>query len=564
MKLFWLGIALLCFILTDKSSAIKKIACEHRRLQLSCAARYYIDVQHANYGRRNHHTCRGAQWWRVPCIARHSLTKVKKACQGKQQCSLYASNSVYGDPCRGSNKYLEVTYRCVRRKPRNVACENHRLNLRCPAGKRLHIYSAIYGRDTDYCPGVNMHKRKCSSKTSLTVVRRACQGKQSCSLHASNRIYGDPCRGVYKYLKVDYRCVVRKPSNVACEHQTLSLRCSRGKVLKIRSANYGRTTSSYCTGANSHVRNCKASSSLSKVRAACDNKPSCSLRALNGLFGDPCRGVYKYLVVDAKCITRSPPTTTTTTTRPTTTTRRSTITTTTPATTTTTPRTTTTAPTTTTTTPATTTTTPATTTTTTTTQPPPGSPMHKTSCPGQIMHLNCPSGTKVKISDGNYGRLSKSICPDATSGSTDTCTSKTSKAHIISLCNGEQSCLIPPVSKLFGDPCPGVSKYIEVDYQCVAYTMHRHTACEGSVARIQCATGKGIKVLSANYGRLSTAICHGANYINTNTCREPTTKLKVAKFCDNRNSCEVGANSAVFGDPCKSIYKYLRVIYACV
>lgn len=95
-------------------------------------------------------------------------------------------------------------------------------------------------------------------------------------------------------------------------------------------------------------------------------------------------------------------------------------------------------------------------------------------------------------------------------------------------------------------------------------TMHRHTACEGSVARIQCATGKGIKVLSANYGRLSTAICHGANYINTNTCREPTTKLKVAKFCDNRNSCEVGANSAVFGDPCKSIYKYLRVIYACV
>ena len=39
---------------------------------------------------------------------------IKKSCNGRRSCSLYASNSVFGDPCVGTYKYIWVHYRCTR------------------------------------------------------------------------------------------------------------------------------------------------------------------------------------------------------------------------------------------------------------------------------------------------------------------------------------------------------------------------------------------------------------------------------------------------------------------
>ena len=33
-------------------------------------------------------------------------------------------------------------------------------------------------------------------------VRSACDGEASCELYANNGVFGDPCGGTYKYLKV--------------------------------------------------------------------------------------------------------------------------------------------------------------------------------------------------------------------------------------------------------------------------------------------------------------------------------------------------------------------------
>lgn len=35
------------------------------------------------------------------------------SCQAKQSCQLLASNSIFGDACPGTQKYLEVHYQCV-------------------------------------------------------------------------------------------------------------------------------------------------------------------------------------------------------------------------------------------------------------------------------------------------------------------------------------------------------------------------------------------------------------------------------------------------------------------
>ena len=48
------------------------------------------------------------------CEAGSSFDEVDDRCGGESECEVSASNSVFGDPCRGTYKYLEVGYRCSR------------------------------------------------------------------------------------------------------------------------------------------------------------------------------------------------------------------------------------------------------------------------------------------------------------------------------------------------------------------------------------------------------------------------------------------------------------------
>ena len=42
--------------------------------------------------------------------------------------------------------------------------------------------------------------------SSEKIVRHLCHNMPSCKLNASNKIFGDPCVGTYKYLHVEYCC----------------------------------------------------------------------------------------------------------------------------------------------------------------------------------------------------------------------------------------------------------------------------------------------------------------------------------------------------------------------
>ena len=35
----------------------------------------------------------------------------------------------------------------------------------------------------------------------------SCMNKQSCSVDASNTVFGDPCENTFKYLEVEYLCL---------------------------------------------------------------------------------------------------------------------------------------------------------------------------------------------------------------------------------------------------------------------------------------------------------------------------------------------------------------------
>uniref|UniRef100_A0A672HB94 SUEL-type lectin domain-containing protein n=1 Tax=Salarias fasciatus TaxID=181472 RepID=A0A672HB94_SALFA len=151
-----------------------------------------ISVVKANYGRLDGKKCsRGrsrAQLGNVRC--KNPAKKVAQRCNGKRRCNLRASNSVFGDPCRGTYKYLEVDFVCKS----EVTCEGKTAKLRC--GKILLMFFHCVLRLTCLLPPVF---------TPHISIHR-CNGKRRCNLKASNSVFGDPCRGTYKYLEVDFVC----------------------------------------------------------------------------------------------------------------------------------------------------------------------------------------------------------------------------------------------------------------------------------------------------------------------------------------------------------------------
>jgi len=100
------------------------------------------------------------------------------------------------------------------------------LEISCGAGN-IEILGAFYGRDdTCTCPyttdiiwrGNDDCTEDCETATCgementeckediVDTISQACDGKASCVVEAKNSLYGDPCIGTYKYVKVNYIC----------------------------------------------------------------------------------------------------------------------------------------------------------------------------------------------------------------------------------------------------------------------------------------------------------------------------------------------------------------------
>ncbi|KAI8518003.1 hypothetical protein Bbelb_040200 [Branchiostoma belcheri] len=90
-------------------------ACKYGTVQLSCVDGETLLIMAANYGRTST-LYSGCGCWitcRTDCRSVNSLAVVRATCQGNEQCTVLAKNDVFGDPCPGLQKYLEVSYRCI-------------------------------------------------------------------------------------------------------------------------------------------------------------------------------------------------------------------------------------------------------------------------------------------------------------------------------------------------------------------------------------------------------------------------------------------------------------------
>ncbi|XP_063319852.1 L-rhamnose-binding lectin CSL3-like [Pelmatolapia mariae] len=193
-------------------SHVHSVTCEGSQANLQCGEGQVLVIHGADYGRHDKTTCSAgrpaSQLQVVQCSSQTSTDVVAKSCNGKNSCTISATSSVFGNPCFGTYKYLEVDYTC---QSQSVTCEGSQTNLQCEKGQVLVIHGADYGRhDKTTCsagrPASQLQVVQCSSQTSTDVVAKSCNGKSSCTLSSSNSVFGDPCVGTYKYLEVVYTC----------------------------------------------------------------------------------------------------------------------------------------------------------------------------------------------------------------------------------------------------------------------------------------------------------------------------------------------------------------------
>jgi len=235
-----------------------------------------------------------------------SLAIVKARCEGLTSCSTPATNTVFGDPCGGTYKYLATKYQCITSTTSftSSVCENSYLSISCASGQIMSITTAVYGRgETSTCVHSAMSDIGCAASGSLSSVQTLCNGKTSCGVPASNSQFGDPCVGTYKYLNVAYSCAdsTSSLSGFVCEGYSLTLSCATGKKLTVTAATYGRSNTVTCIHSAMSNTACSASASLSTVQSSCNNQNSCTVSASNSVFGDPCGGTYKYLTATYTC-----------------------------------------------------------------------------------------------------------------------------------------------------------------------------------------------------------------------------------------------------------------------
>ncbi|XP_033112835.1 uncharacterized protein LOC117113573 isoform X2 [Anneissia japonica] len=204
-------------------------ACQKEKVELKCPESTVIGVQTANYGRRLSSRLMCPDFMNmfkedfeedVNCHASNSLQTLVNLCDGKRECAFRVTDEEFGgDPCPGTSKYAEVTYKC---KPRvyieAVQCEDQQMQLVCNNNELLAIKSAMFGREANVkngiCPSYSMKNIGCDSQNAVEEMMMRCHGRRQCTVKASTKVFKAGCEpGTDKYLKVVYACVPKKVFN---------------------------------------------------------------------------------------------------------------------------------------------------------------------------------------------------------------------------------------------------------------------------------------------------------------------------------------------------------------
>ncbi|ROL53086.1 Adhesion G protein-coupled receptor L1 [Anabarilius grahami] len=93
-------------------------------------------------------------------------------------------------------------------------------------------------------------------------------------------------------------------------------------------------------------------------------------------------------------------------------------------------------------------------------------------CEGYPIELRCPGSDVIMIETANYGRTDDKICDaDPFQMENVQCYLPDAFKIMSQRCNNRTQCVVVAGSDVFPDPCPGTYKYLEIQYECVPYTL---------------------------------------------------------------------------------------------
>ncbi len=150
--------------------------------------------------------------------------------------------------------------------PSHAVCEHSHLTISCPENYKIKITYANYGRlipSSVFCPYSSSHddRRDCISSNSKSIVQGQCDGRGTCTVAASNSVFGDPCVNTYKYLEIEYDCIgnpVDGSWSVWNSWTGCSKSCGTGHKSRTRSCDSPAPANggSGCSGNGTHIVSC--------------------------------------------------------------------------------------------------------------------------------------------------------------------------------------------------------------------------------------------------------------------------------------------------------------------
>ncbi|KAM3599721.1 uncharacterized protein V6R79_010309 [Siganus canaliculatus] len=126
-------------------------------------------------------------------------------------------------------------------------------------------------------------------------------------------------------------------------------------------------------------------------------------------------------------------------------------------------------------------------------------------CQGSTAVLHCPEESVINIQSAFYGRKDDDICPhlDTSGGS---CTVDNILPHYRKVCDNRQFCFA--YAHVEVDPCPAVSKYLEIIYSCEQKVcLHGLGVEDGNVTDSQLSASSSSGSFTPNKARLNGASC---------------------------------------------------------
>ncbi|XP_023257365.1 uncharacterized protein LOC111651603 [Seriola lalandi dorsalis] len=435
------------------------VVCENSLAHLNCAAGQVISVYGADYGRHDRTTCiyklSESKIQNTDCYNPTNI--VAESCNGKNSCTIRASNSVFGDPCSGTYKYLEVSYTCE--YPVTIMIESWYWEVGVAKGRQYlgssaHLAHLVpWGHIHLKDKGHILQGRKCQKSDCLFGKRRECrfllsdwknhhdhqtlsqlreirllqvvwqverrqflikQNKYRCDRPSLHQSHCSPETGSSETMlrfslsaalllaatclfmtAVSTERVLTCDSNNNVQH----LSCDFG-VISVQAALYGRADNETCSEWITEEQldtQCSQNGTTDVLRRRCDGKKVCEINANVIGTSDPCFGVHKYLETIYTCF---------------------------PA-------------------------------------------IHVVACERSLAHLFCDVGQVIFVLGADYGRRDQATCsfrrPERQIQNVD-CSRPTSQ--VADSCNGKNSCTIRANNSVFGDPCIGTYKYLEVSYVC--------------------------------------------------------------------------------------------------